>query len=75
MPAKSKGDIYVAIESGTVEIKGQSYPFTKGITRVRAGHVLLKDHGVFFEPISEHVHYDVEQATAAPGKKRARKRA
>lgn len=70
MPAAKKGDIYVAVESGTVRIGDQDYPFTKGVTRVRAGHVLLKDHGVFFEPASEHVHYEVEQATKAPAEKR-----
>lgn len=70
MPAAKKSDIYVANESGTVRIDGQDYPFTKGVTRVRAGHVLLKEHGVFFEPISDHVHYDVEQTTKAPAEKR-----
>lgn len=74
MPArKTTGAIYVAIESGFAEVKGQLYQFTKGVTRVRAGHPLLKDHGVFFEPVDEHVTYEVEQATAAPGEKRGEK--
>jgi hypothetical protein len=68
--AKSKGGVYVAIESGSAEVKGQLYSFIKGVTRVRDGHPLLKDHGVFFEPVDEHVHYEVEQATAAPGEQR-----
>jgi hypothetical protein len=67
-------EIYVAIESGVAEIKGQVYPFTKGVTRVRKGHPLLKDHGVFFQPVEEDVHYEVEQATAAPGEKRGEKK-
>jgi len=66
----AKGDIYVATESGTCDIKGRQYPFTKGVTRVRAGHELLKACPDYFELVSEHVHYDVEQATAAPGEKR-----
>lgn len=68
---RSSGDVYVCTESGSTEIDGQVLPYTKGITRVRAGHPLLKAVPDRFEPIDLTVHYDVEQATAAPGERRA----
>jgi len=67
---RSKGDVFVANTSGSAEVNGQVLTFTKGITRVRAGHPLLKGRESLFDPIDDHVHYDVEQATAAPGEKR-----
>jgi hypothetical protein len=67
--------IFVATTSGASENKktGESAVFVKGITRVREGHWLLKQVPYAFEPADEHVHYDIEQATAAPGEKRAAK--
>ena len=62
--------IYIAKQSGFCEIDGHVVPFTKGVTLVRAGHPLLKRAGAHFEPVSDRVHYDVEQATAAPGEQR-----
>lgn len=67
---KNGGAVYVAIDSGSAEIKGETFVFSKGTTLVREGHPLLKAVGYAFEPASDHVHYDVEQATAAPGEKR-----
>jgi hypothetical protein len=66
----NKPDVYVARESGSAEVDGQVLTFVRGITRVRAGHSLLKGREHLFEPIDDSVHYDVEQATAAPGEKR-----
>jgi hypothetical protein len=68
--ANNKGDVYVARESGSAEVDGKVLTFTKGMTRVRAGHPLLKGREHLFDPIDTTVHYDVEQATAAPGEKR-----
>lgn len=72
MPTKPRGGgaVFVAKESGSTEIKGESYVFVKGVTRVREGHPILKTCPEYFEPVEEHVHYDVEKATAAPGEKR-----
>jgi hypothetical protein len=69
---KSGGEVYVARDSGVAEIKGVPYSFTKGITRVRAGHPLTKIAGFenIFEPVDGHVHYDIEQATDAPDETR-----
>jgi hypothetical protein len=66
------GQVYVARDSGHAEIKGVPYTFHKGITRVRDGHPLTKLDGFehIFEPADEHVHYDIEQATAAPDESR-----
>ena len=62
--------IYVAKESFHCQIDGVDYAVRGGITRVRAGHALLKANPDYFEPVSSAVDYDVEQATAAPGEKR-----
>lgn len=69
MPAarKDKTQVYVATESGAAEAPdGTQYVFVRGVTRVREGHKLLKIAGAFFEPVDDHVHYDVETATAKP---------
>lgn len=68
----AKSDIYIATDSGHAEVNGVPYTFHKGITRVRAGHPLTKIKGFenIFEPVDASVHYDVEQATNAPGEKR-----
>lgn len=70
MATRDKDTIYIAKESGSAEVDGQAYVFIKGVTRVRGGHPLLKGHEELFEPVDMTVHYDVEQATAAPGEKR-----
>lgn len=64
--------VYVAVESGSAEIDGQTYTFTKDVTLVRAGHPLLKGRSHLFKKVEQSVHYEVEQATAAPGEKRSR---
>lgn len=62
-------DVYVCKESGAFEYDGDMVVVHKGVTRVRAGHPILDAHPELFEEIT--VHYDVEQATAAPGEKRS----
>lgn len=67
--AKSTGQIYVANESGVASVEGfGELVFTKGVTRVREGHPILKQLGHYFEPLT--VQYEVEDTTAAPGEKR-----
>lgn len=62
-------DILVARESFSgVLPDGTAFDAIAGETRVRAGHASAKAWPDYFEPID--VHYDVEQATAAPGEKR-----
>lgn len=71
---KKAGGVFVAIESfhaadpdnpdGSVHVRADH-------TRVRAGHWLLKKYPQFFDEIDEHIDYDTEQATAAPGERRA----
>lgn len=61
--------IYVATESFSTTLKdGTPVIVQKGLTRVRAGHELLKGREVFFKPLD--IQYDVEQATAAPAEVR-----
>jgi hypothetical protein len=62
------GTIYVAKESFTTILDGEAIVVQAGTTRVRAGHKLLKGRQMLFEPLL--IHYDVEQATAAPAEVR-----
>jgi hypothetical protein len=69
--AKNTGQIYVATETGSAEIDGRSYPFIRGVTRVREGHPLLaKGREQFFAPAEDNVHYEWEAATSAPNERR-----
>jgi hypothetical protein len=61
-------DIFVATDTFQTVIDGKRVIVRRGVTRVRKGHELLKGREHLFEPIG--VHYDVEQATQAPGEKR-----
>jgi hypothetical protein len=63
-------EILVAKETFTTELDGSPVVVQKGRTRVRAGHPLTEGREELFEPVELEVHYDVEQATAAPGEKR-----
>lgn len=66
-----QGRVYIARETGSAEVDGQSLVFIKGVTRVREGHPLLKGREAYFELAEDFVHYDIEAATAAPGERRA----
>lgn len=66
----AKDDVYVATDTFATEINGVPQVIHEGITRVRAGHELLKRFPDWFAPVDTGVDYDVEQATAAPGEKR-----
>jgi hypothetical protein len=58
-PRTQKSEVFVATQSGSAQgKKGDSYVFIKGVTRVRAGHELLKLVPDYFEPADDHVHYD-----------------
>jgi hypothetical protein len=61
-------DLYICNTNAIVYVDGERVALRKGVTVVRKGHKILKGHGAMFEPIQ--VHYDVEQATAAPGERR-----
>jgi hypothetical protein len=59
--APRKSGIYIAVQSGSWQApNGRSYTFHKDVTLVRTGHPLLKGAGAFFEPVDDHVHFDVE---------------
>jgi hypothetical protein len=62
-------DVFVCKESAAFEYDGNMVVVHKDVTRVRAGHPILAEHPELFEEIT--VHFDVEQATAAPGEKRS----
>lgn len=66
--AKTEGRIFIATDSFVTSLDGVDVTVSKGFTRVREGHPLLRGREHLFEPLT--VHYEVEQATAAPGEKR-----
>lgn len=66
--AKPKGEMLVAKESFVVRYEGSDHPIVGGVTHVRAGHPILRGVEHLFEPVK--AHYEVEQATAAPGEAR-----
>lgn len=61
-------DILVAKTNAVLTYEGKRVLLRRGETHVRVGHPIVKGHEHLFEPMR--VHYDVEQATAAPGEKR-----
>ncbi len=62
------GSIWVAKESFATNLDGAEITVLAGRTRVRDGHPLLRGREQFFERLT--VHYEIEQATAAPGERR-----
>lgn len=66
----ASSDVYIARQSFVAQVEGKKVFITEGVTRVRRGHALLKGREHLFEPADAHVHFEVEQATAAPGEKR-----
>lgn len=62
------GLIYIATESFSCNLDGVPVVVRAGETRVREGHELLRGREHMFKPIT--AHYEVEQATAAPGEAR-----
>lgn len=69
-PSETVSGIFVANSTFATEIDGVQVIVHKGHTRVREGHELLARAGSCFDPVDLEVHYDVEQATKAPGEKR-----
>jgi hypothetical protein len=66
---KRTSEIYVAKHGFACFLDGEEVRVAQG-ERVRKGHALLRSHADMFQPVDEEVHYDVEQATAAPGELR-----
>lgn len=62
--------VHVATVTFMCDIDGEQIWVEKGKTRVRQGHPLLTRYSDSFQPVDTGVHFDVEQATAAPGELR-----
>lgn len=69
--AAASGGTFIAVQSGVCEIEGEPFVFVKGSTLVREGHPLLAAVPDYFEPVTDHLHHDIEATSAAPGEKRA----
>jgi len=65
------GEILIATQTFSTTIDGEEFTVHAGRTRVRAGHPLIAANPGYFRAID--AHYDIEQATAAPGEKRGRR--
>ena len=63
-----RGEILVAVESAVFQFEGADVVITRDVTRVRAGHPILRGREHLFRPLD--AHYEIEQATAAPGEVR-----
>lgn len=61
--------VFTPKDTFVASYQGIPTTFKRGHTFVREGHPVLDDFPDMFEEIR--VHYDVEQATAAPGETRA----
>lgn len=68
--ANRTSDIWVATETFACQIDGEQVIVHQGETRVRVGHPLLDRYEGYFEPVNSDVHFDIEEATAEPGRKR-----
>lgn len=69
-PENHGREIFTPKQSFAPEIDGVVVVMTPGRTLIREGHVLLSRFPDMFEPVR--VEYDVEEATAVPGRRRAR---
>lgn len=68
-PRKTRDeDILVARTTGVVNLDGKQILLRRGVTRARAGSAVARAYPTHFKPID--VHFEIEQATDAPGEKR-----
>ena len=67
---KTDPQVFVATESGSAEVDGETMTFVKGVTRVRKGNRLLEQLPAFFEPADRTLSYELEDTSATPGRKR-----
>jgi hypothetical protein len=67
------GRVFIANRTATVDVDGVPTIIHRGMTKVREGHALLSTHAELFNPDDSLVHFEVENATAAPGEKRGKR--
>lgn len=67
MPPTNPNQIFVATETFSTTVDGEPVSVTKGVTRVRDGHELIRNNPQFFKAVGDGVHYELEQATDIPG--------
>lgn len=58
--------VYVATQSAHIEVDGRRQVISKGVTRVAAGHDILKRYPDLFKPAEQDVRFGVEDAVARP---------
>lgn len=62
----NSAEVYVATKTAHLTDGGTRVVVRKGVTRVRAGHPLLKNYPQLFKPVTEGVRFEVETAKAEP---------
>ena len=71
IPGSRADAVWVAVETFACEIDGAGVIVHAGQTRVREGHPMLDTYRGAFKLADQGLHFDTEQATAAPGEKRS----
>lgn len=66
----AKNDVYVANTTFSTDLDGAAVVVHKGNDRVRGDHPLYLQCPELFDPITDHVRFDVETAAATPGEDR-----
>ena len=70
MATRERPGIYVAKKSFFTQVDGKTCRIRKGITRVEAGHPLLKGREHLFAPDTTVIHFPVETTASEPGEPR-----
>jgi hypothetical protein len=55
--APKRDEVFIAKDSGCAEVDGEIVTFTKGKTKIRSGHGLLRQMPDSFEPVEDALDY------------------
>ena len=66
-PRTNPQDVLICSATAVVNVDGQEILIKEGVTRARRGSRIVELWPTHWKPID--VHFDVEQATAAPGER------
>lgn len=66
------GQVLEAKEGFVCDINGERYIVNEKMTRIDSSHPLNQHYPQHFQPVADHLTYNVEAATAEPGEQRDR---